>query len=60
MSTPKLAFSSKVGLSSSVGVLEVSSLTLDSVTTAALQTGLPVASEERTSGSYLLGDGEEF
>ncbi|XP_070364770.1 interphotoreceptor matrix proteoglycan 2 isoform X1 [Equus asinus] len=57
MSTPKLAFSSKVGLSSSVGVLEVSSLTLDSVTAAALQTGLPVASEERTSGSYLLGDG---
>ncbi|XP_058411692.1 interphotoreceptor matrix proteoglycan 2 [Diceros bicornis minor] len=57
MSTPKLAFSSKVGLSSSTEVLEVSSLTLHSVTPAVFQTGLPVASEEGTSGSHLLGDG---
>ncbi|KAM8770664.1 interphotoreceptor matrix proteoglycan 2 isoform 2-T2 [Rhynchonycteris naso] len=55
--TPKLAFPSKVGFSSSPEVLEVSSLTLHSVTPAVLQTGLPVASEERTSGSHLLEDG---
>uniref|UniRef100_A0A8C2VKM9 Interphotoreceptor matrix proteoglycan 2 n=1 Tax=Chinchilla lanigera TaxID=34839 RepID=A0A8C2VKM9_CHILA len=36
---------------------EVSSLTLHSVTPAVLQTGLPVASEERTSGSHLLENG---
>ncbi|ELK11377.1 Interphotoreceptor matrix proteoglycan 2 [Pteropus alecto] len=57
VSTPKLAFPSKVGLSSSPEALEVSSLTLHSVTPAVLQTGLPVASEERTSGSHLLEDG---
>ncbi|XP_032991389.1 interphotoreceptor matrix proteoglycan 2 [Rhinolophus ferrumequinum] len=56
VSTPKLAFPSKVGLSSSPEVLEVSSLTLHSVTPAVLQTGLLVASEERNSGSHLLED----
>lgn len=60
MSTSKLAFPSEVGLSSSPEVLEASSLTLHSVTPAVLQTGLPVASEERTSGSHLLEDGKEF
>lgn len=49
-----------MGLSSSPEALEVSSLTLHSVTPAVLQTGLPVASEERTSGSHLLEDGKEF
>uniref|UniRef100_A0A8C9A664 Interphotoreceptor matrix proteoglycan 2 n=1 Tax=Prolemur simus TaxID=1328070 RepID=A0A8C9A664_PROSS len=57
VSTRKLAFPSKMGLSSPPEVLEVSSLTLHSVTPAVLQTGLPVASEERTSGSQLLEDG---
>ncbi|KAL2805165.1 interphotoreceptor matrix proteoglycan 2 precursor [Daubentonia madagascariensis] len=57
VSTRKLAFPSKTGLSSPPEVLEVSSLTLHSVTPAVLQTGLPVASEERTSGSHLLEDG---
>ncbi|XP_016055224.1 PREDICTED: interphotoreceptor matrix proteoglycan 2 [Miniopterus natalensis] len=57
VSTPQLAFPSKVGLSSTPEVLEVSSLTLHSITPAVLQTGLPVASEERTSGSHLLEDG---
>nr|KAF6477727.1 interphotoreceptor matrix proteoglycan 2 [Molossus molossus] len=57
VSTPKLVFPSKVGLSSSPEVLEVSSLTLHSVTPAVRRTGLPVASEERTSGSHLLEDG---
>ncbi|PNJ29491.1 IMPG2 isoform 1 [Pongo abelii] len=57
VSTHKLAFPSKMGLSSSPEVLEVSSLTLHSVTPAVLQTGLPVASEERTSGSHLVEDG---
>nr|XP_019566762.1 PREDICTED: interphotoreceptor matrix proteoglycan 2 [Rhinolophus sinicus] len=57
VSTPKLAFPSKVGLSSSPEVLEVSSLTLHSVTPTVLRTGLPVASEERNSGSHLLEDG---
>ncbi|XP_023617872.1 interphotoreceptor matrix proteoglycan 2 [Myotis lucifugus] len=57
VSTPKLDFPSKVGLHSSPEVLEVSSLTLHSVTPAVLPTGLPVASEERTSGSYLLEEG---
>lgn len=60
VSAPKLAFPSKVSLSSSPEVLEVSSLTLHSVTPAVLQTGLPVASEERTSGSHSLEDGKEF
>ncbi|XP_045707902.1 interphotoreceptor matrix proteoglycan 2 isoform X5 [Phyllostomus hastatus] len=55
-STPKLAFPSKVGLSSSPEVLEVSSLTLHSVTPAVLQTDWPVASEERTSASPFLED----
>ncbi|XP_054568235.1 interphotoreceptor matrix proteoglycan 2 [Eptesicus fuscus] len=57
VSTPKLDFPSKVGLHPSPEVLGVSSLTLHSVTPAVLPTGLPVASEERTSGSYLLEDG---
>ncbi|XP_039333398.1 interphotoreceptor matrix proteoglycan 2 isoform X3 [Saimiri boliviensis] len=57
VSTHKLAFPSKMGLSSSPEVLEASSLTLHSVTPAVLQTGLPVASEERTSGSHLVDDG---
>nr|XP_004036030.3 interphotoreceptor matrix proteoglycan 2 [Gorilla gorilla gorilla] len=57
VSTHKLAFPSKMGLSSSPEVLEVSSLTLHSVTPAVLQTGLPVASEERTSGSHLVENG---
>ncbi|XP_057553271.1 interphotoreceptor matrix proteoglycan 2 [Hippopotamus amphibius kiboko] len=57
VSAPKLAFPSKVSLRSSPEVLEVSSLTLHSVTPAVLQTGLPVASEERTSGSHSLEDG---
>uniref|UniRef100_A0A8D1TIS9 Interphotoreceptor matrix proteoglycan 2 n=1 Tax=Sus scrofa TaxID=9823 RepID=A0A8D1TIS9_PIG len=56
VSTPKLAFPSKVSLSSSPEVLEVSSLTLHSITPAVLQTGLPVASEEGTSGSDSLED----
>ncbi|KAM6223990.1 interphotoreceptor matrix proteoglycan 2 [Rhynchocyon petersi] len=55
-STPKLAFPLKVDLSSSE-ILEVSSLTLHSVTPAELQPGLPVASEERTSESQFLEDG---
>lgn len=59
-STPKLAFPSKMGLSSSPEVSEVSSLTPHSVTPAVLHTGLPVASEERNSGSHLLEDGKEF
>ncbi|XP_037690799.1 interphotoreceptor matrix proteoglycan 2 [Choloepus didactylus] len=57
VSTPKLAFPSKMGLSSSPEILEVSSLTLHSVTPAVLQTGLPVDSDEKTSGSQLLEDG---
>uniref|UniRef100_A0A8C2VKN1 Interphotoreceptor matrix proteoglycan 2 n=1 Tax=Chinchilla lanigera TaxID=34839 RepID=A0A8C2VKN1_CHILA len=57
VSIPRLAFPSEVGLSSSPEPLEVSSLTLHSVTPAVLQTGLPVASEERTSGSHLLENG---
>ncbi|XP_007943995.1 interphotoreceptor matrix proteoglycan 2 [Orycteropus afer afer] len=57
VSTPKLAFPMKEDLSSSSDILEVSSLTLHSVTPAVLQTGLPVASDERTSGSQLLEDG---
>ncbi|KAM5334163.1 interphotoreceptor matrix proteoglycan 2 isoform 2-T2 [Glossophaga mutica] len=57
VSTPKLAFPSKVGLSSSPEVLEVSTLTLHSVTPAVLRTDWPVASEEGTSGSHLLEDG---
>ncbi|XP_040606612.1 interphotoreceptor matrix proteoglycan 2 [Mesocricetus auratus] len=56
-STPKLASPSKVVLSSSLEVLEDSSLTLHSVTPAVLQIGLPVASEGRTSGSSILEDG---
>ncbi|XP_071070961.1 interphotoreceptor matrix proteoglycan 2 [Dasypus novemcinctus] len=54
VSTPKLIFPSKMGLSFSPEVLEVSSLTLHSVTPAVLQTGLPVATDKRTSGSQLL------
>ncbi|KAF3821419.1 hypothetical protein GH733_010997, partial [Mirounga leonina] len=57
VSTVKLAFPSKVGLSSSPEVLDVSSLTLHSVTPAVLQTGLPVVSKEKTSGSHILEDG---
>ncbi|CAK6441586.1 unnamed protein product [Pipistrellus nathusii] len=57
VSTPKLDFPSEVGLHSSPEGLEVSSLTLHSVTPAVLPTGLPVASEEGTSGSYSLEDG---
>ncbi|KAM5281627.1 interphotoreceptor matrix proteoglycan 2 [Ctenodactylus gundi] len=57
ISVPELAFPSKVGLSPSPEVLEVSSLTLHSVTPAVLHTGLPVVSEERTSGSPVLEDG---
>ncbi|XP_076973692.1 interphotoreceptor matrix proteoglycan 2 [Tamandua tetradactyla] len=57
VSTPKLAFPLKVGLSSSPEVLEVGSLTLHPVTPAVLQTGFPVDSDERTSGSQLLEDG---
>ncbi|XP_059543990.1 interphotoreceptor matrix proteoglycan 2 [Myotis daubentonii] len=57
VSTPKLDFPSQVGLHSSQEVVEVSSLTLHSVTPAVLPMGLPVASEERTSGSYLLEEG---
>ncbi|XP_019303769.1 interphotoreceptor matrix proteoglycan 2 isoform X1 [Panthera pardus] len=57
VSTPELAFPAKVGLSSSPEVLEVSSLTLHSVTPAVLQTGLPVVSKEGTSGSHILEDG---
>ncbi|XP_021573197.1 interphotoreceptor matrix proteoglycan 2 [Carlito syrichta] len=57
VSTHKLVFPSETGLSSSPEVLEVSSLTLHSVTPAVLQPGLPVAFEERTSGSDLLEDG---
>ncbi|XP_019503853.1 PREDICTED: interphotoreceptor matrix proteoglycan 2 isoform X2 [Hipposideros armiger] len=56
-STLKLAFPSKVGLSSSPEIVEVSSLTLHPVTPAVLHTGLPVASEERNSESHLLEDG---
>ncbi|KAK2496192.1 hypothetical protein MC885_000395 [Smutsia gigantea] len=55
-STSKLAFSSKEGRSASPEVLDVSSLILH-VTPAVLRTGLPVASEERASGSHLLEDG---
>ncbi|XP_048659361.1 interphotoreceptor matrix proteoglycan 2 [Marmota marmota marmota] len=57
VSTPKLAVPSKAVRGSSPEVLEVNSLTLHSVTPAALHTGLSVASEERTSGSHLLEDG---
>ncbi|XP_062032361.1 interphotoreceptor matrix proteoglycan 2 [Lepus europaeus] len=57
VSSPKLAFPSKVGLSSSPEALELSGLTLHSVTPAALHTDLPVALEEGTSGSHLLEDG---
>ncbi|XP_008579470.1 PREDICTED: interphotoreceptor matrix proteoglycan 2 [Galeopterus variegatus] len=53
VSTPKLAFPSKVDLSSSPKVSELIHLTLHSVTPAVLQTGLPVDSEEGTSGSHL-------
>ncbi|XP_053526305.1 interphotoreceptor matrix proteoglycan 2 isoform X2 [Artibeus jamaicensis] len=56
-STPKLAFPSKAGLSSSPEVLEISSLTLHSVTPAVLRTDWPVASEEGVSASHLLEDG---
>lgn len=59
-STPKLAFPSKVALSSSPEVLEGSRLTLHSVTPAVLEMGLPVASEGRTSGSSILEDGEKL
>lgn len=49
-----------MGLSSSPEALELSGLTLHSVTPAALHTDLPVALEEGTSGSHLLEDGEEL
>ncbi|XP_063080941.1 interphotoreceptor matrix proteoglycan 2 isoform X4 [Cavia porcellus] len=58
VSTPKLAFPSEVVLSSSPEDLGVSSLTLHPVTPAVFQTGLPMASEGRTSGSYLLENDE--
>ncbi|XP_054557087.1 interphotoreceptor matrix proteoglycan 2 [Talpa occidentalis] len=57
VSIPKLTFPSKLGLSSSPEILEASSLTLHSVTPAEPHTGLPVPSEERTSGSYSLENG---
>ncbi|EHB14874.1 Interphotoreceptor matrix proteoglycan 2 [Heterocephalus glaber] len=57
VSTPKLASPFKVVLGSSPKVLEVSGLTLHSVTPAVLQNVLPVASEERTSGFHLLENG---
>ncbi|KAM9636153.1 interphotoreceptor matrix proteoglycan 2 [Trichechus inunguis] len=57
VSTPKLTFPLKVDLSSSPDFLEVSSLTLHSVTSAVLQTDFPVASKERTSASHLLEEG---
>uniref|UniRef100_A0A452E3C5 Interphotoreceptor matrix proteoglycan 2 n=1 Tax=Capra hircus TaxID=9925 RepID=A0A452E3C5_CAPHI len=57
VSTPKLAFPSEVSLSSSPEVLDLSGLTIHSVTPAVLQTDLPVASEERPSGSHSLEDG---
>ncbi|XP_006890100.1 PREDICTED: interphotoreceptor matrix proteoglycan 2 [Elephantulus edwardii] len=56
-STPKLAFPLEVDLSSPSESLEVSGLTLHSVTPAELLPDLPVASEERTSGSQFLEDG---
>ncbi|XP_036914857.1 interphotoreceptor matrix proteoglycan 2 isoform X3 [Sturnira hondurensis] len=56
-STPRLAFPSEAGLSSSPEVLEASSLTLRSVTPAVLRTDWPVASEEGVSASHLLEDG---
>ena len=59
VSAPKLAFPSEASLSPSPEVLDVSGLTLHSVTPAVLQTDLPVASEERTSGSHTLEDGKE-
>uniref|UniRef100_A0A452E3E0 Interphotoreceptor matrix proteoglycan 2 n=1 Tax=Capra hircus TaxID=9925 RepID=A0A452E3E0_CAPHI len=58
VSTPKLAFPSEVSLSSSPEVLDLSGLTIHSVTPAVLQTDLPVASEERPSGSHSLEDVE--
>ncbi|XP_004706513.1 interphotoreceptor matrix proteoglycan 2 [Echinops telfairi] len=58
VSSPQLAFPLKADLHSSSAILEVSGLTLRSVTPAVLQTGLPVASEERTSGPQFLEDGE--
>lgn len=60
VSTPKLAFPLEVSLSSSPEVLDLSGLTLHSITPAVLQTDLPVASEERPSGSHSLEDGKEF
>ncbi|XP_053421235.1 interphotoreceptor matrix proteoglycan 2 [Nycticebus coucang] len=57
VSTRELALPSEMGLGSSPEGLEVSSLTLPSVTPAVLQTGVPVAPEERTSGSHFLEDG---
>ncbi|KAM4888585.1 interphotoreceptor matrix proteoglycan 2 [Thomomys bottae] len=56
VSTSKVAFPLELGLSSSPEVLEVSSLTLHSVTPAVHQTDLPVDSQEETSGSHLLKD----
>ncbi|XP_058517795.1 interphotoreceptor matrix proteoglycan 2 [Ochotona princeps] len=57
VSTLDLAFPSKVGLGPSQEALEVSGLTLHSVTPAVLPTDVPVAAEEGTSGSHLVEDG---
>ncbi|XP_060053100.1 interphotoreceptor matrix proteoglycan 2 [Erinaceus europaeus] len=59
-SIAKLPFPLEVDLNYSPEGSEDRSLILHSVTPAVLQTGLPMASEERTSGSYLLEDGEEL
>ncbi|XP_004675530.1 PREDICTED: interphotoreceptor matrix proteoglycan 2 [Condylura cristata] len=56
VSTSKLAFPSKLGLSLSPEVLEVSSLSLHPITPAVLYTGLSAPSEERTSGLDSLED----
>ncbi|XP_049641600.1 interphotoreceptor matrix proteoglycan 2 [Suncus etruscus] len=57
VATSKLTLPMAMGLSSSPEIFEASGLTLHSITPVVLQTGLPVDSEERTSGSYLLKDG---
>ena len=59
VSTPKLASPSKVVLISPPEVSGGRGLTLHSVTPAVLQTELPVAPEEGTSGPAILEDGEE-
>lgn len=59
VATSKLTSPMAMGLSSSPEIFEASDLTLHSITPVVLQTSLPVDSEERTSGSYLLEDGKE-